>query len=69
MSGGCPKVGNFSDQKWGISVIAVNDTPNDCCELGKRCCLLAFGIAPCRIPAENPFRYTKNPLQASICDP
>lgn len=23
MSGGCPKVGNFSDQKWGISVIAV----------------------------------------------
>ena len=23
MSGGCPKVGNFSEQKWGISVIAV----------------------------------------------
>ena len=23
MSGGCPKVGNFSDQKWGVSVIAV----------------------------------------------
>ena len=23
MSGGCPRVGNFSDQKWGISVIAV----------------------------------------------
>ncbi len=23
MSGGCPRVGNFSDQKWGVSVIAV----------------------------------------------
>ena len=23
MSGGCPKVGNISDQKWGVSVIAV----------------------------------------------
>ena len=23
MSGGCPRVGNFSDQNWGISVIAV----------------------------------------------
>ena len=23
MSGGCPRVGNLSDQNWGISVIAV----------------------------------------------
>ena len=23
MPGGCPRVGNFSDQNWGISVIAV----------------------------------------------
>ena len=29
MSGGCPKVGNFSDQKWGISVIAVTADRSD----------------------------------------
>lgn len=43
-------------------------TLHDCCDLGKRCYLLALGIAPCQTPAENPFRYTRNPFHKTVAD-